>query len=185
MNRIKKTRVFLFGFMTSGKTTLGKILANVLGWDFIDLDKEIEAREKMTVHEIFENKGEDYFRKLEQKVLREAAEREKTVISLGGGTLNSEETAQYLNEKGVTVYLKVDTENLYRRLKNKIDRPIFRDLVLSENSTKEEFIERIEKLLSEREKYYKQAQIIISSDSQRVGKTVDLLASKLRRFIDA
>ncbi len=185
MRTEKKTRVYLFGFMTSGKTTLGKILANVLGWDFVDLDKEIEAREKMTVHEIFENKGEKYFRELEQKILRETSERERIVISLGGGTLNSDETAKFLNERGVTVYLKVEPESLYMRLKNKIDRPLFRDLVLSENASKEDFIARIKTLLSEREKYYGQAQITVSSDSQRIGKTVDLLASKLRRLIDA
>ncbi len=180
----KKKRVYLFGFMTSGKSTLGKILANVLGWDFVDLDKAIVERERMSVHDIFETKGEKYFRELEQKVLREAAEKERVVISLGGGTLNSDETAKFLNETGVTVYLKVEPENLYNRLKNKIDRPLFRDLVLSDDSTKEEFLERINELLSKREKYYKQARITISSDTQRIGITVDLLAAKLRRLID-
>ncbi len=181
----KKKRVYLFGFMTSGKTTLGKILANVLGWDFVDLDAEIIAREGMTVHEIFENKGEKYFRELEQKVLREVSERENVVISLGGGTLNSYETAEFLNANGVTVYLKVEPENLYQRLKNKIDRPIFRDLVLSDNPSKEEFLARISALLEKREKYYKTARLVISSDSQRVGITVDILASKLKGLIDA
>jgi len=171
--------------MTSGKSTLGKILANVLGWDFVDLDKEIESREGMSVHEIFENKGEKYFRETEQKLLREISERENFVISLGGGTLNSNETADFLNENGVTVYLKVSPENLYQRLKNKINRPLFRDLVLSDNPDKEEFMRRINTLLSKREKFYNQAQIVINTDTQRIGKTVDMLAAKLRRFIDA
>jgi shikimate kinase len=171
--------------MTSGKTTLGKIVANVLGWDFIDLDQAIIEQEGMSIHEIFEKKGEAYFREIEQKKLREVAKKNHVIVSLGGGTLNSDETAKFLNEQGITVYLKVEPENLYQRLKNKIDRPIFRDLVLSDNPSKEEFLNRINELLSKREKYYNQAQIIISSDSQRVGKTVDILAAKLRRLIDA
>jgi shikimate kinase len=177
-------RIYLIGFMTSGKTTLGRILANVIGWNFYDLDKVLEEREEKTVHEIFTEKGEEYFREMERKTLTELSEEEFVVISLGGGTVTNDFVINFINEKGFVIYLSVSPENLYMRLKNKINRPLFRDLVLSDNVTKEDFLEKINALLSEREKFYKQADLEIASDSTRIGKTVDFIARKLHGVID-
>ncbi len=183
-NKTKQKRIYLIGFMTSGKTTLGKILANVLGWDFYDLDKVIEEERQMSIHEIFSSEGEETFRKFEVKKLSELSEKEYVVISLGGGTPTNDFIIDFINRKGFVIYLTVKPENLYKRLKNKIDRPLFRDLVLSENVTEEEFTKKISALLSAREKYYKQADMEISSDATRIGKTVDFIARKLHGVID-
>ncbi len=172
------------GFMTSGKSTLGKILANVLGWDFADLDKVIEQSENMKITQIFEKKGEKYFRELEEKIFFEICEKEFIVISLGGGTVENANIIKKISEIGLSIYLSVSLENLYQRLKRKIDRPLIRDLVLSDVATKEDFMTRINKLFSKREPIYKSAEIQISSDTQQIGKTIDIIVKKIKRRID-
>ncbi len=183
-NKKGQKRIFLIGFMTSGKTTLGKILANVIGWDFFDLDKVLEEDEQMSVHEIFSKKGENYFREAERNKLIELSKKDNVVISLGGGTAANDFVIDFINKKGLVVYLTVSPDNLYKRLKNKIDRPLFRDLVLSDNVSEDEFKKRISALLSAREKFYLQSDLQISSDATRIGKTVDLLVRKLYGVID-
>ena len=106
--------------MTSGKSTIGPIVANVLGWDFFDLDKVIEKNECKSVVEIFESDGEEYFRKVETDTLKLLSKEEKVVISLGGGTMASEENLAVVKRTGKVVYLKVSPEVLYKRLKYKI-----------------------------------------------------------------
>lgn len=168
--------------MTSGKSTIGPILANVLGWGFFDLDSVIEKREGKSVVKIFEDNGEEYFRKIERDLLIEISQLENVIVSLGGGTIASAENLEVMKNTGTIVYLKVSPEMLHKRLKHKTDRPLFRDIVLSDHSD-EEFIERIKKILGEREKYYNQADMIIDTDSNRVGLTVDLLVNKLKKEI--
>ena len=169
--------------MTSGKSTIGPILANVLGWDFYDLDRVIEKAECKSIVEIFEASGEDYFRKIENEQLKELAQQEKVVISLGGGTMANNENLSIIKSTGKVVYLKVSPEALYKRLKYKIDRPLLRDLVLSENS-EGEFVSKIEDILTKREKYYNEADIIINTDVSSVGITVDKLAKKIKSMLN-
>lgn len=170
--------IYLTGFMTSGKSTIGPILANVLGWNFYDLDKVLEEKEQMSVVEIFEKKGENYFRKMEEDTLSELSGKNKVVIALGGGTIGNERNLEIIKNTGVLIYLKVSPEILYKRLKNKIDRPLFKDLVLGEKS-EDEFIERIKTLLDKREDSYKQADLEINTDETRIGYTVDKIAKKI------
>ncbi len=92
-------RIYLTGFMTSGKSTLGRILANVLGWNFYDLDKEIELDESKRVTEIFELKGEPYFREIESQKLKKLSLEKKVIISLGGGTIVNEENVNFISKK--------------------------------------------------------------------------------------
>lgn len=171
-------RIYLTGFMTSGKSTLGPILANVLGLDFYDLDREIEKVENLMVVEIFEKKGEQYFREIEVKILRELSHKSNIIISLGGGTITSKENYELMKSAGKIVYLKVSPSNLYRRLKNKTDRPIFKDLVLNEKP-QEDFIQRIKELLEKRNVYYEKADLIINTDISPIGITVDKIAKKI------
>jgi shikimate kinase len=175
--------IYLTGFMTSGKSTVGPILANVLGLDFYDLDEEIVKREGMSIVDIFEQKGESYFRKVETRLLKEISNNDDAIISLGGGTITIDENLKFMKENGFIVYLKVDSETLYRRLKNKTDRPLFKDLVLNENG-KEEFIKRINNLLDKRSSYYEQADLTIECDSRPVGLTVDRIAQSIQRKIN-
>lgn len=175
--------VYLTGFMTSGKSTIGPILANVLGLEFYDLDKVIEEEEKQTIVEIFEKKGEDYFRELESVTLKRLSENNSAVISLGGGTITNKKNFDLLKKTGKIIYLKVSPDNLYKRLKNKIDRPLFKDLVLGENS-EEDFMIKIKDMLEKRREYYEKADLVMETDSQPLGRTVDKLAKKINEFFD-
>ncbi len=177
-------RIYLTGFMTSGKSTIGPILANVLGWEFKDLDRVIEEQENKTVVEIFESNGEDYFRDLEYELLNKFSNEKKLILSLGGGTIAFDRNLGILKNNGKIVYLKSSSEMIYQRIKNKIDRPIFRDLVLAENSKSQDFIDRIEEHLKKREPYYLEADIHIDTDKSTIGVTVDKLAKLLARVIN-
>ncbi len=111
--------VYLTGFMGSGKSTVGPILANTLGWDFYDLDRVIEEREGLSVRDIFEKKGEEYFRELERKAFLDMSNGDKVIISLGGGTAASQENIDLLKKNGKLVYLKISPEAAYARLRFK------------------------------------------------------------------
>ena len=171
------------GFMTSGKSTIGPIVANTLGLNFYDLDKVIVEREGCSIVEIFEKKGEDYFRNLERYILEELCKNDNVIISLGGGTIANPDNLLLLKKTGLIIYLQVSPEILYKRLKNKIDRPLFRDLVLGGNPEKD-FVERIREMLDKRKEFYEKADIIINTDFNPIGVTVDRIASKISRIID-
>jgi len=164
--------------MTSGKSTIGPILANVIGWSFCDLDKIIENNYNKTIVELFEIYGEEHFRTVEAKFLREVSLQDNIIISLGGGTIVNDSNLKFIKNSGKLVYLKVSEETLRRRLKNKTDRPLFRDLVLAEKPD-EEFASRINNLLINRAPYYEQADIVVESDKNKVGVTIDILANKI------
>ncbi|MFC2083492.1 shikimate kinase [Bacteroidota bacterium] len=180
---MKLKRVYLTGFMTSGKSTIGSILANVLGWDFIDLDDEIVQQTNKSIVQIFKDNGEEYFRKIESELLKEFSNRTKVVIALGGGAIISNTNLELLKSTGKTIYLKVSPETIFKRIKAKTNRPIFKDLVDSKNP-KEVFIKRIKNLLIKREPYYSKADLTIDTDKYKLGQTVDLIANKLRDEIN-
>ncbi|NWF49844.1 MAG: shikimate kinase [Ignavibacteriaceae bacterium] len=171
--------VYLTGFMASGKSTIGPILANTIGWDFFDLDDVIEKKERKKVREIFEEKGEEYFRKVETECLTELSLRENLVISLGGGTVASDKNCSIIKNTGVLIYLKSSPEMAYKRLRFKRDRP---QLLFpgDDEPDKSKFINRINLLMEKRIKYYEQADFVIDTDSKPVGKTVDLISAYLR-----
>lgn len=141
-------RIFLVGFMCSGKTTVGELLAKGLGWDFIDVDKEIEKNEGMSIPEIFEKKGEPYFRELELRTLMELSRRDRVVVSTGGGLGANPEAMKLMKEKGMVVWLKVSFEDFLKRCGKDEGRPL---LKLGE--------EKLRELLEERNRVYSQAHI--------------------------
>ena len=161
--------------MGAGKSTVGPILANTLGWEFYDLDKVIEKKAGKKIREIFEKDGEPYFRTLESETLRELSKGEKLVISLGGGTMISEDNLKFLKETGKIVYLKVSQESLYNRLRFKKDRPALTGS-LPDNPSKEELMSKINILMETRKPFYEKADITIEADHSSVGKTVDIIA---------
>ena len=166
--------IYLTGFMGSGKSTIGPILANTLGWSFFDLDIVIEQKEGKKVSLIFEENGEEYFRNLEKETLIELAGRENVIIALGGGTITNQGNIDLLKKMGKIIYLKISAGLAYKRLRFKRDRPILtRDGTV--NLSKNEFIGKIEQLISERNIYYEQADIIIDTDKLPIGATIDLI----------
>jgi shikimate kinase len=178
----RKSLVFLAGFMGSGKSTIGPILANALGWDFIDIDKNIEQKTDQRIVDIFAAKGEQAFRALEQETLRDLLSRNECVVSLGGGTLTNDENFELIRKNGVIVYLQLSPEKILERVRYKTDRPMLKNNV-GNPLTGEELERRIDNLLEQREQYYRKADIVISADSLKVGTTVDAIVKKLRGLL--
>lgn len=175
-------RIYLTGFMTSGKSTIGPILANALGFEFVDLDTMIAEQEGKSIREIFQEDGEAYFRKKEQATVRALSTRERIVIALGGGTLDDPETLATVASTGILVYLKIPVEEIVRRLRNKTDRP----MVLGadgERLTEQDLRERILGILARREPIYARADITVQGDQARVGVTVDRLVRLLSPLV--
>ena len=110
-----KENLILIGFMGTGKTSLGKLLANKLGRGFVDLDQKIEHDSGMTIPKIFELYGEKYFRELEKKAVREVCERKNLVIATGGGTVKDSENVRLLKSSGKIVCLTCEPEEIFRR----------------------------------------------------------------------
>lgn len=167
--------IYLAGFMGAGKSTIGPILANTLGWNFYDLDKEIVKEEGKKIREIFEQEGEEYFRQIERALLKKLIEEKKIIISLGGGTMADEENFMLMKKTGKIFYLRASLNAIYMRLKYKRDRP---SLFINGDFpvTEEKLSEVIKKLLNEREKFYLLSDYIILTDNIPVGKTVDKIA---------
>ena len=145
-------RIILIGYMGAGKTTIGKALSKELGIIFYDLDWYIESRMHKTVPQIFAERGEEGFRKIEYNMLHEVAEFENVIISTGGGTPCFFDNMDYLNQQGDTIYLKATPEVLYAHLK--MGRTV-RPLLL--NKTPEQMQAFISEQLSLREPFYSKA----------------------------
>ena len=178
----RRDRIFLTGFMGSGKSTIGPILANTIGYDFADVDRLVEARENRSVRSIFLESGEEHFRTLERAVIGELNTRTHMVISLGGGTLTDPATFQAIVTNGILVYLKVTPEQLYNRLHRRTDRPLLSDdegNLLSEPALRE----RIRTLYEAREPIYAKADIVVPTDDTRVGVTVDAVVRRLAKYL--
>lgn len=122
-------RVYLTGFMGSGKSTVGRRLAQRLGSQFLDLDQEIERRAGMTVREIFERQGEPAFRQMEQEALLATAEHPDVVVATGGGTVTFEANARWIGRQGIAVWVNPAFATIVARIGGlgKHDRPLFRD----------------------------------------------------------
>ena len=163
--------IFLLGFMGCGKSTLGKKLAKKLGLEFFDLDKCIEEEAGVSISEIFKTKGEEHFRELETQVLTQLISNQtKYVVALGGGAPCFNDNMKLINEAGTSIYLKYNEGILASRLINaKTERPLIA------NKTKEELIDFISKLLSEREQYYNQSKIVVEGNNITVNQVTDLL----------
>jgi shikimate kinase len=122
-------RVYLVGFMGSGKTTVGRVLAERLDSPFVDLDQAFESMAGTTIKESFERHGEAWFRERESELLRGTGALPKAVIALGGGTFVAPANREFVQESGVSVFLDASFDLIASRLAGKaVDRPLFRDL---------------------------------------------------------
>lgn len=146
-------RIYLIGFMCSGKTTVGSLLAGRLGYSFVDLDKEIEKRENLTIPEIFEKKGENYFRKLELETLKDVSKRDNVVISTGGGLGANPEALEFMKSQGRTVWIDIKFETFLDRCGGDKSRPLLRKPV-----------EELKKIFERRIETYKLADIKIKGE---------------------
>lgn len=161
---ISMNRIFLIGYMGSGKTTVGKMLAEKLGYGFVDMDTHLEEKHFKPVSEIFTKLGEPEFRRLEKECLHEVAEFENVVISTGGGAPCFFDNIDFMNARGLTVYLKLSTEELANRLAHSREgkRPLLAD------KKGEDLIQFISEGLASRERFYLKAALSISSEDENV-----------------
>lgn len=171
-------RIILIGYMGSGKTTVGKALSKETGMMFYDLDWYIESRMRKTVAQIFAEKGEEGFRKIEHNMLHEVAEFENVIISCGGGTPCFFDNIDYINQQGEVVYLKATPEVLYRHLlMGKVERPLIK------NKTPEELIAYITEQVAKREEFYNKAKytldVSLMDDYEKIQLSVDQLRQLL------
>jgi len=119
-----KNNVALIGFMGSGKTTIGKILADKLNYSFADSDQVIEEKQGMAISDIFKRFGEGYFRQLEEETIRDLLENNRIVISTGGGSVMNQALFEYMKSNAWVVHLNASIDTLWNRLKNCTNRPM-------------------------------------------------------------
>ena len=150
---LNKNLVFL-GMMGSGKTTIGKIVSKKLNKKFIDIDQQIESEENMTISDIFQNKGELFFRKIEEKISLQNLKKSNSVISLGGGAFINKKIQKEVLKNHISIWLKWDNYNLIKRIKNSQKRPIA--IKLSNID--------LNKLINDRSKIYSKAKYQIKCD---------------------
>lgn len=174
------TRIILIGYMGAGKTTIGKALANELGVTFYDLDWYIETRMRRTIKQIFDEKGEDGFRRIEHNMLHEVAEFENVVISCGGGTPCFYDNIDYMNSQAQVVYLKASPEVLYEHLQmgHRV-RPLL--LGKSPDEVRTFIVEQ----LAKREEFYSKANHTLNVDLldnfTKIQTTIENLRKILKR----
>jgi shikimate kinase len=150
--------ICLTGFMGSGKSTVGKILADKLGFTFIDLDRVIELTEGKKIKDIFRFRGEKYFRDLETKVTGKIYKNKNCVFACGGGIVKRKNNMDIIKSNSVNIYLNISTSNAIDRLKNVKDRPLIE--VENRNDT-------IAKMIKKRDKLYRKYADIIINNSQK------------------
>ena len=165
--------LFLTGYMGSGKSTVGRAVARILGWEFIDLDAAVVAQGGLDIPSIFRREGEAGFRRRECAALREVADCETLgsglVVALGGGTLTNPESAALVKDRATVVYLEVDAAEAWRRVYHS-DRPLAQD--------REEFEDR---LTQRRPHYEKVADVVIPADRESVESLAERIADLVRQ----
>ena len=171
-------RIILIGYMGAGKTTVGKSLAKELGVPFYDLDWYIESRMRKTVAQIFAEKGEEGFRKIEYNMLHEIAEFEDVIVSCGGGTPCFFDNIDYMNQQGPVIYLKAEPEVLYKHLvMSKNDRPLLH------GKSPEQLITFIREQLEKREPFYSKARYTLDVSLMDNYEKIKISVAKIREML--
>ena len=169
LNINNKLNISLCGMMGSGKSTIGKILANKLDYNFIDVDKMIEVDAGKTIKKIFKEDGEQYFRDLEEKITINILELKETIVSLGGGAIINKNIRGSIKKNSYNIYLNVDIDILTKRLQNSKTRPL-----INKKNLKKELIN----LMSIREKFYQKADLIIKNE-KNIIETTEYIIKKI------
>jgi shikimate kinase len=156
----KNQNIYFVGMPSSGKSTLGRALAATLGFDYVDMDDMIVAKEGRSINQIFQDSGEPYFRKIESELLRSFLPNQKKVISTGGGVPVFYDNMDFILQNGLSIYLDVSPKLLFDRIYNsdKNERPLI------DKSNSDKLLETLVEKYNYRYNYYNRANIIISED---------------------
>lgn len=165
-----RENIIITGFMGTGKSIVAKELSRKLKMEFIDMDQVIEERQGMSIADIFARYGEKYFRKQENKLVKDLTQKDNMVIATGGGTFLSSDNARILSQKGKIICLYADSQIIYNRLKIKNNRPLLKG---------ENVLNKINHLLEKRKKIYDSFRWKIDTTNltaqEIVDKIIDLL----------
>ena len=161
----------LIGFMGTGKTSVGRLVAEQLGFEFLDTDELIQAHTGRTIADIFTKAGEPAFRALEKQIVQELSTRKKTVISTGGGLPTNPENLAALKSFALIVCLWASPGKIWERVRNQSHRPLLHDADPQK---------KIRELLALREPFYKQADVLINTDIRSVREAAQQVALQFR-----
>lgn len=167
-------RIFLLGFMGSGKSHWGKLWADAHDMLYVDLDRQIERQEQTSIATIFDNTGEEYFRIREAAILREQVKNQHCIIACGGGSPCFFDNMKWMNENGITVFLEATPPFLVKNvLDEKEKRPLIRDL------NEAEILFFIEQKLKERNPFYQEAQHVINAETADLDSLQGIISTKI------
>ena len=164
--------IVLFGFMGSGKSSVGRILSRKFGMELLEMDDEIERREASSINDIFKNRGEAFFRECERRLVEELAERDDLVISTGGGVVLDERNIRDLGRNGVLICLDASPETIHQRT----DREDYRPLLHTTDP-----LEKIRELLASRQPFYDLVPHHVRTDGLSVGEVAEEVLTILGR----
>jgi shikimate kinase len=163
--------IALIGFMGAGKSSAGHLVAEQLHFDYLDTDEMIQARAGRSIAEIFATDGEPAFRKMESELVKELAQRTKTVISTGGGLPVNPENLAGLKDYALVVCLWASPEAIWERVKHQTHRPLLHD---------PDPQQKIRDLLAKREPFYRQADVLINTELRSVREVAQQVAHQFR-----
>ena len=158
-----KINITICGMMGSGKSSIGKLIAKKINYNFIDTDILIEKKENKSINQIFAENGEEYFRALEKKITLNYLNNKKTIISLGGGAILNKDIRLAIKLNSFNIYLKSNKFVLKKRLESSKSRPLLQNVILDE---------KLDELLNQREKFYNNADLIINND-KKINNTIN------------
>lgn len=158
MEKNEKSNLYLIGFMGAGKSTIARMLSKKMGKALVEMDERIVKEQGMSINEIFEIHGEEYFRQVESRLVQTLGREGNCIVSCGGGVAVRQENVDHMRESGRIVFLSATPETIYQRVKNSTDRPILNGHMN---------VEYIEELMEKRRGFYEAAaDIVISTDDR-------------------
>jgi len=165
--------IILCGFMATGKSSVGKRLAAMVSYDFLDMDAVIEAETGMSIPQIFSSRGEPAFRALESRLVERVAEQARYVVATGGGTIVDPQNLEKLKRSGVVITLTADVRTILLRVGSGEDRPMLKD---------GDRIERVRMLMEQRAQAYAQADIVLDTSSVSIDEVAQRIMDRLPEF---
>lgn len=167
----EKRNIVLCGFMATGKSSVGKQLAEMVGYNFLDLDAAIETEEGISIPQIFASQGESAFRELESRMVEQMTDRTGLVIATGGGTIVNPQNLEKLKRCGIVITLTADIQTILQRVGSGEDRPMLQA---------EDRVERIQALMEQRSQAYAKADIVFDTSALSIQEAAQRLMDRLQ-----